>query len=99
MESFRSSSISPKCTSHLGIGLGIVQAGFRFRPIRNNCPIKKFLESGDVWTYIDYEDARVFLRKSARRIDADPDVRACLDLSSIRRESRSDNTDYDPNAT
>ena len=66
--------------------------------MRNNCTIRKFLESGDAWTYIEYEDAQVFLRKSSRRIDRNSGIRACLDLSSIRRESRSGNTDYDPNA-
>ena len=48
---------------------------------------------------IRYEDTHVYLRKSPRIVDDDPEIRRCLDLSSISRKGRSDNIHYDPNAT
>ena len=62
-------------------------------------PIERFLESRRKVGYIRYEDAHVFLRKSPRIVDDDPEIRHCLDLSSISRKSRSNNIHYDPNAT
>ena len=62
-------------------------------------PIERFMESQRKVGYIRYEDVQVYLRKSVRRIDDQPDVRRCLDPSSISRKSRSDNIHYDHNAT
>ena len=59
--------------------------------------IERFLASRSTGDHVRYEDARAYLRKGLRWIEEEPDIRPCLDRSSIVRRSRRHNTRHDPN--
>ena len=66
---------------------------------RQSNPIEKFLKSRRKRGYIRYEDAHAYLRKSYRIMGEGPEIRRCLDLSSISRQGQGRNIDHDPKYT
>ena len=60
--------------------------------------IEQFLASRRTNAHVRYEDTQVYLRRGLRWVGDPPEIRACLELSSITRRSRRNNVLHDPGA-